>query len=66
MPCPACGPISNAGEMDMYKALEKKVLADEAERKDRERERRISLGLPAEKKRNVLKRMFGSKREVVA
>jgi hypothetical protein len=32
----------------MYRALEKKVLADEAERKEKERERRVSMGLPPE------------------
>ena len=35
----------------MYKALEKRVLADEAERKQKERERRASMGLPAEEGR---------------
>jgi hypothetical protein len=32
----------------MYKALEAKVLADEQDRKQKERERRVSMGLPAE------------------
>ena len=32
----------------MYRELEAKVLADEAIRKDKERERRVSMGLPAE------------------
>lgn len=32
----------------MYRALEKKVLADEEERKQKERQRRVSMGLPAE------------------
>lgn len=32
----------------MYKELERRVLADEAARKEKEKERRISMGLPAE------------------
>jgi hypothetical protein len=48
MPCGACGPTSDIGEMNMYKELEKKVLADEEERKQKERERRVSLGLAPE------------------
>jgi hypothetical protein len=48
MPCGACGPTTNIGEQNMYKALEEKVLADEAARKEKEWERRVSMGLPAE------------------
>ena len=50
MGCGACGPTSNVAEMNMYRALEKKVLADEEEKKQKERERRVSLGMPAEGK----------------
>jgi hypothetical protein len=48
MGCGACGPTSNIAEMSMYKALETKVLADEAEKKEKEKQRRASLGLPPE------------------
>jgi len=41
-------PIVNDGEVEMYKRLEKKVLADKArqDEEEKERERRIDLGLP--------------------
>lgn len=48
MGCGACGPTRDIGQETMYRELEKKVRADEAEKKQKERERRISLGLPAE------------------
>jgi hypothetical protein len=48
MHCGACGPTSNIVEMNMYKTFEAKVLADEAEKKENERDRRVSLGLPPE------------------
>ena len=40
--------MTNGGELEMYRALERKVLADEEERKAKEVERRMSLGLPPE------------------
>lgn len=43
----------------MYKSLEQKVLADEEKRKAAERERRVSLGLPAEEKKPLWKRVLG-------
>lgn len=48
MPCGACGPTFNQAEIDMYKALEKRVREVEAKEKQEERERRLALGLPAE------------------
>lgn len=48
MGCGACGPTRDIGTERMYKELEKKVLAQEEEKKQAERDRRISLGLPAE------------------
>jgi hypothetical protein len=44
----ACGPTTNIGGQSIYKALEEKVQADEAARKEKERERRVSIGLPVE------------------
>lgn len=46
MACGACGPAVDKGQEDMYKALEAKVKAEEAEKKRLERERRVSEGLP--------------------
>lgn len=48
MGCGACGPTRDVGTERMYKELEKTVLAQEEEKKQAERDRRISLGLPAE------------------
>jgi hypothetical protein len=48
MGCGACGPTRDPGTERMYKELEKKVLADEEAKKQAGRDRRISLGLPAE------------------
>jgi len=48
MGCGACGPSFSTAEVEMYKALEKRVLEEEAEKKQAERKRRISEGLPAE------------------
>ena len=42
----------------MYKSLEAKVLADEARKKEAERDRRVSMGLPAEEQKGMFKRML--------
>ena len=61
--------INNAGEAAMYKSLDAKILADEAQRKEAEKERRVSMGLPAEEEnpgffKRVFKKTNGSKRGV--
>jgi hypothetical protein len=48
MGCGACGPTRDPGTERMYKELEKKVRADEEAKKQAERDRRVSTGLPAE------------------
>lgn len=49
MACGACGPAVDQGQQDMYKQLEAKVKAEEAEKKRLEKERRVSQGLPVVK-----------------
>ena len=44
MVCGACGPAWNPAEIAQYEALKRKVLADEAERKERERQEKIRNG----------------------
>ncbi|MCJ1308146.1 hypothetical protein MMC25_001798 [Agyrium rufum] len=48
MACGAAGTTGDSGEMSQYKQLEAKVREAEEQRIDKERERRKSLGLPAD------------------